>query len=290
MPEVKALPSYLYDHRKEAVRCGEAWLHTSHGMPRSRTGLQAGDDLASAHLLDEYYERVGEAGTTDRANVAAMMKERPALGVVASMVWGLAPIQRRNPFRALLRLDEFEIERRVDRALTLMDGDGSDHLDAAHRAMGAGGDAKLPGLGEAFYTKVLHFLGIAHEVGVPRPLIFDQHTKRAYYVLLRETGDAAETGRFTGRVSDPNGSPFPAARAGSYAAYCGDMNSWARQVWGTQASDDSASALEAFVFGYSGDPRYQPSDLCGGLNPRADLEHRFTRYREQAADPLRLHA
>jgi hypothetical protein len=207
-----------------------------------------------------------------RSDVTALYQQwsDPELALIASMIWGginaTRPKKNNGPsdLAALLSHLPSDLVRRMNhiRKLVL-----AGRLAQAFIDCSAGGAAKLKGVGSAYFTKVLFFLGEATDGMKPTPLVFDKWTQNAFFLLLSQSEGIQAAARW---FKLPSRSKFAETKAilllsgvsiqaSAYLEYVNHMTSWAHNL------DVPPGQLEQFVFGE--DRRANPSQQ----NPRTEI-------------------
>ena len=108
-------------------------------------------------------------------------------------------------------------------------------------------EGKINGVGHAYFTKLMYFIGYVDKRIKLKPLIFDKWTSNAYLALLINSNQFDKVSKFySGKIDNKNQSVSLRSNiALTYENYIKDMNCWALKL------GVSASRLEEFVFGVS---------------------------------------
>jgi len=106
---------------------------------------------------------------------------------------------------------------------------------------------KLQGVGFAYFTKLMYFLGHHNPLVKTKPLIFDKWTSNAYFALLIDSSQVEKINKFYTKSVDPNYKTvgLTSLKSSAYNSYVNDMEIWANKL------GVSASKLEEFIFGVS---------------------------------------
>ena len=106
---------------------------------------------------------------------------------------------------------------------------------------------KLQGVGYAYFTKLMYFLGHHNPVVKTKPLIFDKWTSNAYLALLIDSNQVEKIDKFYTKSVDPEYKTvgLTSLKSSAYNSYINDMKIWASKL------GVSASKLEEFIFGVS---------------------------------------
>jgi hypothetical protein len=160
------------------------------------------------------------------------------------MVWGgIDTGAHGNHFQKLLNMNPDVVENSVSKIKNLLD---QGNIRAAFEALET--TDKLSGVGHAFHTKLLYFLGDSVENLSVKPLIFDLRTKNAYCAMIYQLSDHRHNLFFSSTqyisTNNPYVSAKPAQLIDAYIAYLTDMESWASHI------GVSSWQLEQFLFGW----------------------------------------
>ena len=106
---------------------------------------------------------------------------------------------------------------------------------------------KLQGVGYAYFTKLMYFLGHHNPLVKTKPLIFDKWTSNAYFALLINSSQVEKINKFYTKSVDPKYKTvgLTSLKSSAYNNYINDMKIWASEL------GVSASKLEEFIFGVS---------------------------------------
>jgi hypothetical protein len=107
---------------------------------------------------------------------------------------------------------------------------------------------KLQGVGYAYFTKLMYFLGHHNPHVITKPLIFDKWTSNAYLALLINSNQSEKVNRFYTKTIDPKYKTVGLTSkqlSSAYDNYIKDMNLWSEEIGVT------SSKLEEFIFGIS---------------------------------------
>jgi hypothetical protein len=108
-------------------------------------------------------------------------------------------------------------------------------------------NGKLQGVGYAYFTKLMYFLGHHNPLVKTKPLIFDKWTSNAYFALLIDSNQVEKINQFYTKSIDPKYKTvgLTSLKSSAYNSYINDMKIWANKL------GVSASKLEEFIFGIS---------------------------------------
>jgi Putative 8-oxoguanine DNA glycosylase OGG-like protein len=118
---------------------------------------------------------------------------------------------------------------------------------------------KISGVGHAYHTKILFFIGQANPHILYQPLIFDKWMKNAFCVFLHQTGQSGLANEFYQGFAHETAEIKPWKLPNAYEEYVKSMNAWARHL------SVKPSKLEEFVFGDDRRTNKQKN------NPRVEL-------------------
>ncbi|GGK37949.1 MULTISPECIES: 8-oxoguanine DNA glycosylase OGG fold protein [Flavobacteriaceae] len=126
-------------------------------------------------------------------------------------------------------------------------------------------DAKIEGVGSAYFTKIFYFLGQSNTRINIKPLIFDKWTENAYLALLLQNGEFDKVKKFYKGVKLKFSKQPDSVQindkfySACYQSYVEDFNKWSKVI------NSDSTKLEEYVFG--DDLRKNKSNL----NPRIQL-------------------
>lgn len=107
---------------------------------------------------------------------------------------------------------------------------------------------KLQGVGYAYFTKLMYFLGHHNALVNTKPLILDKWTSNAYFALLINSNQNEKINRYYNKNIDAEEKTvglISKQLSSTYENYIKDMKLWAEKL------GVSASKLEEFIFGIS---------------------------------------
>lgn len=186
-----------------------------------------------------------------RKDVADLFrKKKYYLGFITAMIWGginATRPEKKDQFETInfykvLNQEEKKIYKIITNVKSLLvKGEYEkcfNYLDT---------DGKINGVGHAYFTKLMYFIGYNENRIKLKPLIFDKWTSNAYLALLIDSGQFDKIKMFyTGKI-DKNNKTVSLRRnkALVYHSFIKDMNTWAYEL------NISPSRLEEFIFGIS---------------------------------------
>jgi len=225
------LPAYLKENT-ERIR---------HFQDKSFKWSKTYDKFQDYPIVKELYDRFPNR-ILCRADIVKLVENNNILlSLIAAMIWGgisTGGITGDN-FTRLLEMSDNQLEEIVIKAKRYV---SNGEIKKAFIFLET--DGKIRGVGHAFHTKILFFLGQAIPHILSKPLIFDRWTKNAFCVFLYQTGQKELANEFylkkftDGKVEIKQGK-LPDA----YEVYVKSMNAWATQL------SVKPSKLEEFVFG-----------------------------------------
>jgi len=107
---------------------------------------------------------------------------------------------------------------------------------------------KLQGVGYAYFTKLMYFLGHHNALVKTKPLILDKWTSNAYFALLINSNQNEKINRYYNKniyTEKKTVGLISKQLSSLYENYINDMKLWAENL------GVSASKLEEFIFGIS---------------------------------------
>lgn len=177
-------------------------------------------------------------------------KKQYYLGFITAMIWGGINASRPKnkddfetiDFYRVLNQDEKKIIKIIHHAKSLLVK--NEHLECFNYLNKEG---KINGVGHAYFTKLMYFIGYVDKRIKLKPLIFDKWTSNAYLALLINTNQFDKVKKFyTGKIDNKTQSVALRSNVAlTYQNYIKDMNCWAIKL------GVSPSRLEEFIFGVS---------------------------------------
>jgi len=177
-------------------------------------------------------------------------KKQYYLGFITAMIWGGINASRPKKkddfetidFYRLLTQDEKKITTIIHHVKSLL---VKEEIFNCFNYLYKEG--KINGVGHAYFTKLMYFIGYVDKRIKLKPLIFDKWTSNAYLALLINSNQFDKVSKFySGKIDNKNQSVSLRSNiALTYENYIKDMNCWALKL------GVSASRLEEFVFGVS---------------------------------------
>ena len=177
-------------------------------------------------------------------------KKQYYLGFITAMIWGGINASRPKKkddfetidFYRLLTQDEKKITIIIHHVKSLLVKE--ENFNCFNYLYKEG---KINGVGHAYFTKLMYFIGYVDKRIKLKPLIFDKWTSNAYLALLINSNQFDKVSKFySGKIDNKNQSVSLRSNiALTYENYIKDMNCWALKL------GVSASRLEEFVFGVS---------------------------------------
>ena len=198
-------------------------------------------------------------------------KKQYYLGFITAMIWGGINASRPKKkddfetidFYRLLKQDEKDITKIIHHVKSLLVK--GEHFKCFNYLKKEG---KIDGVGHAYFTKLMYFIGYFDKRITLKPLIFDKWTSNAYLALLIDSNQLDKVKKFyTGAIDSKNKSvSLKSNVALTYESYLKDLDCWANRL------GVSPSRLEEFIFGVSlkENNRYD--------NPRKEFWSIITRY------------
>jgi len=206
-----------------------------------------------------------EYNSIQRKEVSELFrKKKYYLGFITAMIWGginASRPKKENEFETIdfyrvLKQDQARIEKIIFKVKQLL---VKGQYENCFNYLNSEG--KIDGVGHAYYTKLMYFIGYNDRRIKLKPLIFDKWTSNAYLALLIDTGQDEKIQKFyTGRIDKKNKTVSLRKNVSkAYYSFITDMDSWATEL------GISSSRLEEFIFGMS-------LKTCkSGSNPRREL-------------------
>jgi hypothetical protein len=207
-----------------------------------------------------------------RKDVAELFRKRKYyLGFITAMIWGginATRPEKKNEFETinfykLLKQDEKKIYKIITNVKYYLVKD--EYEKCFNYLLNEG---KISGVGHAYFTKLMYFIGYNEKRIKLKPLIFDKWTSNAYLALLIDSGQFDKIRMFyTGKI-DKNNKTVSLRRnkAFIYHSFIKDMNTWANEL------NISSSRLEEFIFGIS------LKENKSATNPRLQLWKKILNY------------
>jgi hypothetical protein len=177
-------------------------------------------------------------------------KKQYYLGFITAMIWGGINASRPKKkddfetidFYKLLNQDEKKIIKIIHHVKSLLVN--NQHAECFNYLNKTG---KIDGVGHAYFTKLMYFIGYVDKRIKLKPLIFDKWTSNAYLALLINTKQLDKVKKFyTGKINNKYKSVSLRSNVAlTYINYIKDMNKWAHNIGVTP------SRLEEYIFGVS---------------------------------------
>jgi hypothetical protein len=172
------------------------------------------------------------------------------LGFITAMLWGgingTRPKKTNNQetidLYVLLKEDQKKIEKIIQQVKKYIQ---KNELENCFNYLS--NDGKINGIGHAYFTKLIYFLGHGDNKVKIKPLILDKWTSNAYLALLIDSLQIDKIKLYyTGNIDEKNKSvSLRNNKSKIYKSFVEDMNKWANFL------NVPASKLEEFVFGIS---------------------------------------
>ena len=172
------------------------------------------------------------------------------LGFITAMLWGgingTRPKKTNNQqtidLYVLLKEDQKKIEKIIQKVKKYIQ---KHDLENCFNYLS--NEGKINGIGHAYFTKLIYFLGHGDNKVKIKPLILDKWTSNAYLALLIDSLQIDKIKLFyTGKIDEKNKSvSLRNDKSQLYKSFVEDMNKWAISL------NIPASKLEEFVFGIS---------------------------------------
>ena len=186
-----------------------------------------------------------------RADVSELFRKKQYyLGFITAMIWGGINASRPKKkddfetivFYRLLKQDENKITTIIHHVKSLLvKGEYLNCFNYLNK------EGKINGVGHAYFTKLMYFIGYVDKRIKLKPLIFDKWTSNAYLALLINSKQIDKVKQFyTGKIDNKNKIvSLRSNTALTYENYIKDMNCWAYKL------GVSPSRLEEYIFGVS---------------------------------------
>jgi hypothetical protein len=172
------------------------------------------------------------------------------LGFITAMLWGginaTRPKEKNKQetidLYILLKEDQKKIETIIEQVKKYIQ---KNELEKCFNYLSK--DGKIKGIGSAYFTKLMYFIGQSEEKVKIKPLILDKWTSNAYLSLLIDSLQKEKIkSYYTGKINEKDKSvSLRIDKSGLYKSFVEDMNKWAILL------NISASKLEEFIFGIS---------------------------------------
>jgi hypothetical protein len=186
-----------------------------------------------------------------RADVSELFRKKQYyLGFITAMIWGGINASRPKKkddfetidFYKLLKQDEKKITTIIHHVKSLLVKE--EYFNCFNYLKKEG---KINGVGHAYFTKLMYFIGYVDKRIKIKPLIFDKWTSNAYLALLINSNQIDNVKKLY-TVKIDNKSKIVSLRSNTaltYENYIKDMNCWAYKL------GVSPSRLEEYIFGVS---------------------------------------
>ena len=204
-------------------------------------------------IMKEFHKKFPDLKikSIQRSDVAELFRKKQYyLGFITAMIWGginATRPQKKDEFETInfykvLKQDPKKIGRIITNVKSLL---VKGQFEKCFNYLNT--DGKINGVGHAYFTKLMYFIGYNEHRIKLKPLIFDKWTSNAYLALLIDSGQFDKIEKFyTGKIDTKNRTVSLRRNTASiYYSFTKDMNDWAEGL------NISPSRLEEFIFGMS---------------------------------------
>jgi hypothetical protein len=176
--------------------------------------------------------------------------EKYYLGFISAMIWGGINASKPREKEKFETIDFYRLLKEDRKKITeitlkvkklLLKGQHKFCFDYLYN------EGKINGIGHAYFTKLMYFMGHNYSKIKLKPLIFDKWTSNAYLALLINSNQYDKIKRYyTGRINEKEHSvSIRSNKSELYLSYITDMDIWAKKL------GVSSSKLEEYIFGVS---------------------------------------
>jgi hypothetical protein len=201
--------------------------------------------------VDKIFERNNYILTKNEV-IGLFKKDDLYLAIVCSMIWGGINATRSKDktgtffYNFLLYTNENKnlFIRNIKKLIKLLE---TENFEKAFDFYS--NEAKIPGVGSAYFTKIFYFLGQANTNINPKPLIFDKWTSNAYLALLLQNGEIKKVEKYFKGINfnfnKTPGTVFLNQKTSSecYQDFVNDFDKWSNKI------ETTSSSIEEFIFG-----------------------------------------
>lgn len=227
-------------------------------------GHKAFDVFPVMHFVKERF--INENKTIKKTDLFELYDESNIYrAIVCTMIWGginatRAKNKENTFFYKFLKYPEEMLIKNITTLNSYLEGEDFKGAFEFFQT-----EAKIEGVGTAYFTKIFHFLGQSNNLIKTKPLIFDKWTENAYLALLLQNGEVEKARKYYSGIKLKFSKQPDSVEINDkfysecYQSYVQDFNKWAEEI-----NSDSAK-LEEYVFG--DDLRKNKNDS----NPRIQL-------------------
>jgi hypothetical protein len=252
------LPEYLIENKNNIIDAPDQFINLISKKYSKEIYLDF-------DIIKEFHKRFPNLKKypIQRKQVSDLFKNKEYyLGFIAAMIWGGINASRPRKIKAndkekneiakfetidfykLLKQDEKNVISIIKKAEELIiKGSNKECFEFLISEKG-----KLQGVGYAYFTKLMYFLGHHNALVKTKPLILDKWTSNAYFALLINSNQNEKINRFYNKNIDTEKKTvglISKQLSSAYENYINDMKLWAEKL------GVSASKLEEFIFGIS---------------------------------------
>ena len=252
------LPEYLIENKNKIIDNPDQYINLINKNYSKNIYLEF-------DVIKEFHQRFPnlKKSPIQRKEVSKLFKNKEYyLGFIAAMIWGginasrprkVKEIDKENKeiakfetidFYKLLKQDKKQVISIIRKSEELIKkGKNKECFEFLLSDKG-----KLQGVGYAYFTKLMYFLGHHNQLVKTKPLILDKWTSNAYFALLINSNQNEKINRYYTKTIDPKYKTVGLTSkqlSSTYDSYINDMKIWADKLGIT------SSKLEEYIFGIS---------------------------------------
>lgn len=253
----KDLPEYLIENKNKIINNPDQFINLINKN-------YSKDMYMEFDVIKEFHKRFPNLKNSpiQRKQVSDLFKNKEYyLGFIAAMIWGginasrprkikkndkinneIAKFETINLYK-LLKQDSKEVVTIIKKVEDyIIKGKNKECFDFLLSDKG-----KLQGVGYAYFTKLMYFLGHHNPLVKTKPLILDKWTSNAYLALLINSKQIDKVNKFYTKNVDQEKKTvgLTSKLSSTYESYISDMEIWAKKL------GVSSSKLEEYIFGIS---------------------------------------
>ena len=243
----KKIPKYLLDNKNRISDSSTKEKLVNNNLINYKNPLFYENINSSFFKKLDYYL---EKNSINKQEVLDLFKKKDKyLAFVCAMIWGGINATRSKDksntfFNKFLKHPEKKILYNIEIVTKSLEKNEFDKAFDYYRK-----EAKISGIGPAYFTKLFYFIGESNNKITTKPLIFDKWTQNAYLALLLQNKEFSKVKKYFHAIklnisNSPGLVEINEKHFGEcYNCYVKDFAKWSNEI------GCSSSSLEEFIFG-----------------------------------------
>ncbi len=245
-PNIGGLPNFLIENKAKIQSAPPQIISLVNKKYKHKKFLEFS-------IMKEFFTTFPNADkkSIQRADVNKLFRmEKYYLGFISAMIWGGINASKPREKEKFETIDFYRLLKEDRKKITeitlkvkklLLKGQHKFCFDYLYN------EGKINGIGHAYFTKLMYFMGHNYSKIKLKPLIFDKWTSNAYLALLINSNQYDKIKRYyTGRINEKEHSvSIRSNKSELYLSYITDMDIWSKKL------GVSSSKLEEYIFGVS---------------------------------------